>query len=181
MVPILYLNLKRRVKIEQITTTYCGRQISKILKALKMILRTTKAIRNEILIQLYAELVRKHWKELDSSIDGAIVDLKLGNQGGAGNQFIKEIERSFFRIPIFIFTANPRHIDDSLEGVEIHIKGDIGYYELLDRFWNIYETGLTHIMGSRGKWKKLLSDVFKRNIFPQIDKWIEHRETRWAG
>ena len=27
-----------------------------------------------------------------------------------------------------------------------------------------------------GKWKKLLSKVFKKNIFPQIDKWIEHSE-----
>ena len=117
---------------------------------------------------------QKALEKLDNSIDGAIVDLKLGNQGGAGNQFIKEIERSFFRIPIFIFTANPQHIDDSLEGVEIHIKGEINYYEILDRFWNIYETGLTHIMGGRGKMEEFLSEVFKRNIFPQIDKWIEH-------
>ena len=113
-------------------------------------------------------------EKLDSSIDGAIIDLRLGNQGGAGNQFIKEIERSFFRIPIFIFTANRSDIDDSLEGVKVFIKGDIGYYELLDRFWDIYETGLTHIMGSRGEMEKLLSEVFKKNIFPQIDKWIEH-------
>ena len=105
-------------------------------------------------------------EKLDNSIDGAIVDLRLGNQGGAGNQFIKEIERSFFRIPIFIFTANPQHIDESLEGVEVHIKGDINYYELLDRFWNIYETGLTDIMGSRGKMETHLSDVFKRKYIP---------------
>ena len=113
-------------------------------------------------------------EKLDSSIDGAIIDLRLGNQSGAGNQLIKEIERSFFRIPIFIFTANRSDIDDSLEGVKVFIKGDIGYYELLDRFWDIYETGLTHIMGGRGEMEKLLSEVFKKNIFPQIDKWIEH-------
>ena len=113
-------------------------------------------------------------EKLDNSIDGAIIDLRLRNQVGAGNQLIKEIGRSFFRIPIFIFTANRGDIDYSLEGVEIHIKGDIGYYELLDRFWDIYETGLTHIMGGTGEMEKFLSEVFKRNIFPQIDKWIEH-------
>ena len=93
-------------------------------------------------------------EKLDSSIGGAIIDLRLGNQGGAGNQLIKEIERSFFRIPIFIFTANPGDIDHSLEGVEVHIKSDIGYYDLIDRFWDIYETGLTHIMGGSGEMEK---------------------------
>ena len=115
-------------------------------------------------------------KKLDSSIDGAIVDLRLGNQGGAGNQFIKEIEGSFFRIPIFIFTAKPSDVDKSIEGVEVYTKGDIGYYELLDRFWDIYETGLTHIMGGRGEMERVLSEVFKKNIFPKMDKWIEHSE-----
>ena len=115
-------------------------------------------------------------KKLDSSIDGAIVDLRLGNQGGAGNQFIKEIEGSFFRIPIFIFTAKPSDVDESIEGVEVYTKGDIGYYELLDRFWDIYETGLTHIMGGRGEMERVLSEVFKKNIFPKMDKWIEHSE-----
>ena len=115
-------------------------------------------------------------EKLDSSIDGAIVDLRLGNQGGAGNQFIKEIEGSFFRIPIFIFTAKPSDVDESIEGVEVYTKGDIGYYELLDRFWDIYETGLTHIMGGRGEMERVLSEVFKKNIFPKMDKWIEHSE-----
>lgn len=113
-------------------------------------------------------------EKLDNSIDGAIIDLRLGNQVGAGNQLIEDIRRSFFRIPIFIFTANEGDIDDSLEGVKVFIKGDIGYYELLDLFWDIYETGLTDIMGSRGEMETHLSDVFKKNIFPQIDKWIEH-------
>lgn len=113
-------------------------------------------------------------EKLNSSIDGAIIDLRLGNQGGAGNQLIKDIEGSFFRIPIFIFTANPGDIDNSLKGVKVFIKGNIGYYELLDLFWDIYETGLTHIMGGKGKMEKLLSKVFKENIFPQIDEWIKH-------
>ena len=113
-------------------------------------------------------------EKLDSSFHGAIIDLKLGPQGGDGNQLIKEIERSFFRIPIFIFTARPYDVDRSIKGVEVHTKGDIGYYELIDRFWDIYETGLTHIMGGTGEMEELLSKVFKNNIFPQIDKWIEH-------
>ena len=88
----------------------------------------------------------------------------------------KRLEDRFSVSQFFIFTANRGDIDYSLEGVEIHLKGDFGYYELLDRVWNIYETGLTHIMGSRGKMEELLSKVFKKNIFPQIDKWIKHSE-----
>ena len=113
-------------------------------------------------------------ENLDGSFDGAIIDLKLGDLDDEGNQLIKKIEKSFFRIPIFIFTARPSDVDESIEGVEVYTKGEIGYYDLIDRFWNIYETGLTHIMGGRGKMERVLSEVFKKNIFPKMDKWIEH-------
>ena len=115
-------------------------------------------------------------ENLDGSFDGAIIDLKLGDRGDEGNKLIKKIEKSFFRIPIFIFTARPSNVDESVEGVEVYTKGEIDYYGLLDRIWSIYETGLTHIMGGRGKMEKVLSKVFKKNIFPKMDKWIEHSE-----
>ena len=121
-----------------------------------------------------SEEAEKALENLDGSFDGAIIDLKLGNLDDEGNELIRKIGKSFFRIPIFIFTARPSDVDESIEGVEVYIKGEIGYYELLDRLWNIYETGLPHIMGGRGEMERVLSEVFKKNIFPQIDKWIEH-------
>ena len=115
-------------------------------------------------------------EELDNSFDGAIIDLKLTPQGDEGNQVIEEIGKSFFRIPIFIFTGNLDTWNESIEGIEVFIKGKIGYYDLLDRFWDIYDTGLTRIMGGRGKIEELLGTVFRKNLSPQMDKWIEHSQ-----
>ena len=115
-------------------------------------------------------------EELDNSFDGAIIDLKLTPQGDEGNQVIEEIGKPFFRIPIFIFTGNLDTWNESIEGIEVFIKGKIGYYDLLDRFWDIYDTGLTRIMGGRGKIEELLGTVFRKNLSPQMDKWIEHSQ-----
>ena len=115
-------------------------------------------------------------EQLDNSFDGAIIDLKLTPQGDEGNQVIEEIGKSFFRIPIFIFTGNLDTWNESIEGIEVFIKGKIGYYDLLDRFWDIYDTGLTRIMGGRGEIEELLGTVFRKNLSPQMDKWIEHSQ-----
>ena len=118
---------------------------------------------------------------LDNSFDGAIIDLKLADQDDEGNQVIKKIEESFFRIPIAIFTANPDNSDDNLNQkimlLGVFQKSDTQYDELLDQFWDIYNTGLTHIMGGRGKIEQLLSTVFLKNLLPQIETWVSYGET----
>lgn len=115
---------------------------------------------------------------LDNSFDGAIIDLRLDAQGDEGNQVVKKIAESFFRIPIAIFTANPGNWDDDLNEkimlIDVFIKGEIENYELLDRFWEIYNTGLTRIMGGRGVIEKNLSKVFLENLLTQIDTWISY-------
>ena len=117
-------------------------------------------------------------KKLDNSFDGAIIDLKLTPQGDEGNRVIEKIEESFFRIPIAIFTGNPGNIDDNLNEkimlLGVFIKGEMRYYDLLDQFWDIYDTGLTRIMGGRGEIEKLLSKVFLENLLPQIETWVSY-------
>ena len=119
---------------------------------------------------------------LDNSFDGAIIDLKLVNhRSNEGNQVVERIRESFFRIPIAIFTGNPGEWDHNLNEkiilIDVFTKGEIGHYELLDRFWEIYNTGLTRIMGGRGVIEENLSKVFLENLLPQIDKWISYAET----
>ena len=63
-------------------------------------------------------------EELDKSFDGAIIDLTLferddeGNpiieDNDAGNQIVKKIAKSFFRIPIAILTGDPSNWDTNL-------------------------------------------------------------------
>ena len=118
---------------------------------------------------------------LDNSFDGAIIDLKLANhRSNEGNQVVKKIVESFFRIPIAIFTGNPadwnHNLNENVMLIDVFTKGETGHYELLDRFWKIYNTGLTRIMGGRGSIEQQLSEVFFKNLLPQIDTWISYGE-----
>ncbi len=117
---------------------------------------------------------------LDNSFDGAIIDLKLADQGDEGNKIVKKIVESFFRIPIAILTAIPGNWDESLNEeimlMDVFVKGEVEYVEILDRFWEIYNTGLTRIMGGRGKIEIALNKVFLKNLKPQIKTWISYGE-----
>ena len=117
--------------------------------------------------------------KLDNSFDGAIIDLKLTNyRSNEGSQVVEKIKESFFRIPIAIFTGNPgewdHDLDEKIMLIEVFTKGETEHYELLDRFWDIYNTGLTHIMGGRGLIEQQLSEVFLKNLLPQIKTWVSY-------
>lgn len=58
--------------------------------------------------------------------------------------------------------------------IEVFTKGETEHYELLDRFWDIYNTGLTRIMGGRGLIEQRLSEVFLKNLQPQIPTWVSY-------
>ena len=116
---------------------------------------------------------------LDNSFDGAIIDLKLENhQSNEGNQVVEKIRESFFRIPIAIFTGNPgdwnHNLNEKTMLIDVFTKGETGHYELLDKFWEIYNTGLTRIMGGRGLIEQRLAEVSLKNLLPQIDTWISY-------
>ena len=119
---------------------------------------------------------------LDNSFDGAIIDLKLENhRSNEGNQVVEKIQESFLRIPIAIFTGNPGDWDHNLDEqtmlIDVFTKGETEHYELLDRFWEIYNTGLTRILGDRGVIEKTLNEVFLENLRPNRQKWISYGET----
>ena len=117
-------------------------------------------------------------EKLDNSFDGAIIDLKLADEGNEGNKVVEKIVESFFRIPIVIFTGDRSNWDENLRKeimlIGIFTKGAIGYDKLLDKFWEIYNTGLTHIMSGRGIIETSLSDVFLKNLNPNIQRWIHY-------
>ena len=111
-------------------------------------------------------------KRLDNSFDGAIIDLKLTSKGVEGIKVIKEIRKSFFRIPIFIFTGHAEIQDESIQGIEVFIKGEIRYYDLIDQLWDTYATGLTRMMGRAGRIEELLGKVFLENLLLQRKRWV---------
>ena len=116
--------------------------------------------------------------KLDNTFDGAIVDLRLGDDGDEGNQVIRWIKERCYRLPVAILTGTPRAADQEFPTIGVFKKGEIGsgYEDLIDRFWSIQQTGLTRILGGRGAIERRLAEVFSNNILPQIEKWETYGE-----
>lgn len=106
---------------------------------------------------------------LDSSFDGAIIDLKLQVDPDAGNEVIAEICKQF-RIPIAIMTATPANADEH-PYVTICKKGEVGYDKVLDSLLEVHKTGITKILGGRGEIEEAMNKVFWQNILPQLGIW----------
>lgn len=112
-------------------------------------------------------------KKLDNTFDGAIIDLRLGDEGNEGNEVVQKINERQYRFPIAILTGTPSSADLEFSYIGVFKKGGPGsaYYDLLDRFWRINDTGLNRILGGRGIIESRLGEVFQCNILPQIEKW----------
>ena len=117
------------------------------------------------------------FRTLDTSFDGAIIDLKLDKEPDGGNRVTKRIAESNLRIPIAIFTATPASADMGFSYIGIFMKGETSYETMLDKIWGIHNTGLTRIMGGRGILELTLGHVFQQNILPRKDAWISHGKT----
>jgi len=113
-------------------------------------------------------------KEIDGSFDGAIVDLKFSDGDDRGKDVLVKIKESFFRIPVIILTGTPDSIGEEEKSnlVKVLKKGEADYQkDILDVFFEIYNTGLTQIMGGRGKIEQTLNEVFLKNLLPQLKEW----------
>ena len=117
-------------------------------------------------------------KQLDGSFDGVIIDWKLGSEDGGG--VMREMSNSLRRIPFYIYAASPLS-DHSVAnnpaciGVSTKSEGQGEQIrEILDLFRDIYDTGLTRIIGGRGEIEKGMLKVFTESIMPQRKAWIEH-------
>ena len=117
-------------------------------------------------------------ENVDDTFDGAIIDLRLGDDDEEGNRVIRRIREGQYRFPIAILTGTPSAADRDFSFIGVFKKGEFGagYEDLFDRFARIQETGLTRILGGRGIVEERLTDVFWKNILPQIDKWETYGE-----
>ena len=121
-------------------------------------------------------------EKLDNSFDGAIIDLKLREEENnkederGGNKINQEIYNSLFRIPIIYYTGLPNLAEDTDDSpvLAVFTKGEKTYRDAIDMLIDVYNTGITRILGGRGKIEKLLRDVFIRNLLPQRVTWIKH-------
>jgi len=116
-------------------------------------------------------------EKLNGSFDGAIIDLKLDQGGDEGNQVIKRIVDSYFRIPVAIMTGTPGNADPQFKYIGVFKKGETSYTEILELFFRIHDTGLTRIMGGRGILEQTLNEVFLTNLLPQQEAWMAYGQT----
>lgn len=113
-------------------------------------------------------------QKIDNSFDGAIIDLKFPSGDDKGKEVLEKIRDSFFRIPVIILTGTPDSIDagDRPYLISVLKKGEADYQtDILDTFLDIYNTGLTRIIGGRGKIEQTLNEVFLKNLLPQLETW----------
>lgn len=115
--------------------------------------------------------------EIDGSYDGAILDLKLGNDEEGGNEIVRQLDSLLIRIPVVFVTAFPDSVDEHPSVIKTRSREEETYESDLLLFQKIRNTGLTRIMGGRGIVEENLSKVFLKNLLPQIDTWISYGET----
>lgn len=114
---------------------------------------------------------------LDNSYDGAIIDLKLDQEGDEGNKIIYEIHTNF-RMPIIVFSGTPEHLSsERLYILDVHKKGTISYEDIVTKLNNVYKTGLTNIMGGRGVIEQTMDKIFWNNLHSKIPIWEEYAKS----
>jgi len=111
-------------------------------------------------------------KSLSNFFDGAIVDIKLNQDGDAGNKLIDKITKQY-RIPVAIYTGNPNNVsvDITKEYVKVFTRASVKYDAPLDFLVNIYKTGVTKILGGRGDIERTLNHIFWNSIIPILEDW----------
>lgn len=115
-------------------------------------------------------------EKIDNSFDGAIIDLRLAGEGDEGNQILHKIRDSLFRLPVAMVTGTPEKVDDEFDYIGIFTKGKTSYEDIINKFFKIHDTGITKIMGGRGKIEQTLNIVFQKNLLPHLTKWQEYGE-----
>ena len=120
-----------------------------------------------------AKTLEEAKKELDGSIDAAIVDLNLGGGTTDGGEIIDDL-REHFRVPVAVLTGTPDDAEKVPPVVGIFTKGEHGFAEVLEFLWGIYDIGLTKIIGGRGLLEERLNQVFLKNLLPTLEVWLRY-------
>lgn len=108
--------------------------------------------------------------------DAAIIDLKLGGTDteGKGNKAIREI-RNNLRFPVFVMTGFIEELDGDLREENVFYKTyrntDKSVSELLEEILDLYNTGITNILGKKGKIETALQEIFWKHIAENMNYW----------
>ena len=132
-------------------------------------------IKNNLNVQYeIAENISDAFNKIDGSYDGAIIDLKLKNDEDGGNEIVRQLGDSFIRIPVVFVTGFVDLVNDHPSVIKTRSRDEETYESDLQLLQKIQETGLTRIIGGRGLIEHRLSEVFLKNLLPQINTWVSY-------
>jgi CheY-like chemotaxis protein len=114
---------------------------------------------------------------LSPEYDGAIIDLKLsqGTEELEGLEIVEEIEQNQ-RFPIFIVSGSISSIDDKEENAFFKKrKRDTDFKKILSELVEIYQTGITKILGRTGNIEKYLTSIFWNHLSNSMELWVKDK------
>ena len=106
-------------------------------------------------------------KKISRNLNGIIVDIKLDKEH-SGNEIVHEIVERF-RVPVAIFTGTPD--TEQKDPIKVYIKGKASHEEILSDLRAVSDTGLFNVLGGTGIIENVMTRVFWKNLYPQIELW----------
>ncbi|WCM41899.1 hypothetical protein MG290_13295 [Flavobacterium sp. CBA20B-1] len=110
---------------------------------------------------------------LSSEYDAAIVDLRLSSNTVdlEGLELIDEIIDKL-RFPLFIVSGSIAQIDKEENFLFKKRSRDGNFQDVLSEIIEVYNTGITHILGRKGKIDEYLNKIFWDHLSASMDIWI---------
>ena len=120
-----------------------------------------------------AETYAAGMEKVSEKLNGIIVDIKLDGDH-SGNEIIREIVEKF-RVPVAIFTGTPDTELDDGSPIQVYKKGEASHEEILQELCAVSDTGLFNVLGGTGIIENVMTQIFWKNLYPQISLWKEKR------
>lgn len=111
---------------------------------------------------------------IDKSYDAIILDLALDQNQNGGNDIAKSLEDKNVRVPLLFVSGNYGNVRPNPLIINTRSRDDGDYEDDFKLVLNVYQTGLTNILGGRGEIEKKLSDIFLETILPELHIWKIH-------
>ena len=111
---------------------------------------------------------------IDKSYDAIILDLALDQNQNGGNDIAKGLEDKNVRVPLLFVSGNHGNVRPNPLIINTRSRDDGDYEDDFKLVLNVYQTGLTNILGGRGEIEKKLSDIFLETILPELNIWKTH-------
>lgn len=106
-------------------------------------------------------------EKISKNLNGIIVDIKL-DEGHNGNDIVREIVDKF-RVPVAIFTGTPDTAYS--DPIKVYKKGEASHKDILHDLCDVSNTGLFNVLGGTGVIEHVMTQIFWKNLYPQIELW----------